>query len=230
MIARPASTVVLVRDSPVGLITYVLVRNAALEFAPGATVFPGGAVDPVDYDQPWVAPSVGYDHAAADAHLETEGGLAYWVAAARECFEEVGVLLGRPGVPDRSLTFADHLDLGHVPDLSDMWYLGHWITPEGAPRRYDTRFFISIVGDDCEPDPDRGELISGRWIRPEDALAEFDAGKIDLIDPTMRTLMVLHRAADVASLRSFFAGYERAAGPMVREGMAGFRLRLPIDD
>ena len=218
------------RDSPVGLITYVLVRNAALEFAPGATVFPGGAVDPVDHEQAWAATSVGYDKAGADAHLETEGGLAYWVAAARECFEEVGVLLGRPGVPDRSVTFAAHLDLGHVPDMSNMWYFGHWVTPEGAPRRYDTRFFIAIVGDDCEPDPDRGELISGRWIRPADALVEFESGQIDLIDPTMRTLMVLGKVDDVVSLRALFAGYERAAGPMVPEGMSGHRLRLPVDD
>src|ERR1700686_5926689 len=99
---RDAATVILVRDRP-DLHVFVLRRNPALVFAPGATVFPGGAVDPADAP---VAAALGVD--------------AFRAAAARECLEECGIPV----------------------DARELVQFARWIRPVGAPRRYDTRFFV----------------------------------------------------------------------------------------
>lgn len=150
---RDAATVILVRDRP-DLHVFVLQRNAALVFAPGATVFPGGAVDPVDME---TAAELGVDEFRA--------------AAARECLEECAIPIDPRGLVE----FA------------------RWITPEGAPRRYDTRFFVARAPDTHEGVHDGSELVASAWMRPTDVLRAFAAGEIDLILPTQRSLEVLAR-------------------------------------
>ncbi|MDQ1435790.1 MAG: hypothetical protein QOF59_2606 [Actinomycetota bacterium] len=150
---RDAATVILVRDRP-DLHVFVLRRNPALLFAPGATVFPGGAVDPVDAP---VAVELGVDEFRA--------------AAARECLEECGIPI----------------------DASELIEFARWITPEGAPRRYDTRFFVARAPDDHEGEHDGSELVASAWMRPSDVLRAFADGDIDLILPTQRSLEVLAR-------------------------------------
>src|SRR3990167_4597584 len=96
MIPRPAATLVLAREAAQGIEIFLLRRTHLAEFAGGAYVFPGGALDPSDQDERWAAHCVGMDDAAASRLLKLEhGGLAYWVAAIRECFEEAGLLLAR---------------------------------------------------------------------------------------------------------------------------------------
>ena len=150
---RDAATVMLVRDRP-ELHVFVLRRNTALDFAPGATVFPGGAVDPVDAE---VAAELGVDEFRA--------------AAARECLEESGIPI----------------------DARDLVEFARWITPVGAPRRYDTRFFVVRAPDDHEGEHDGSELVASAWMRPADVLRAFADGDIDLILPTQRSLEVLAR-------------------------------------
>ncbi|MCU1467602.1 MAG: hypothetical protein JWM72_3530 [Actinomycetia bacterium] len=150
---RDAATVILVRDRP-DLHVFVLRRNPALVFAPGATVFPGGAVDPVDAP---VAVELGVDEFRA--------------AAARECLEECGIPI----------------------DARELIEFARWITPEGAPRRYDTRFFVARAPDDHEGEHDGSELVASAWMRPTDVLRAFADGDIDLILPTQRSLEVLAR-------------------------------------
>jgi 8-oxo-dGTP pyrophosphatase MutT (NUDIX family) len=153
MRVRDAATVILVRDRP-DLHVFVLRRNPELVFAPGATVFPGGAVDPVDAP---VAAELGIDEFRA--------------AAARECLEECGIPI----------------------DARDLIEFARWITPEGAPRRYDTRFFVARAPDDHEGEHDGSELVASAWMRPADVLRAFADGDIDLILPTQRSLEVLAR-------------------------------------
>jgi 8-oxo-dGTP pyrophosphatase MutT (NUDIX family) len=160
MEVRDAATVILVRDRP-DLHVFVLQRNAALVFAPGATVFPGGAVDPDDLT---TASELGIDEFRA--------------AAARECLEECGI----PIDPRELVEFA------------------RWITPEGAPRRYDTRFFVAAAPDGHEGQHDGSELVASAWMRPRDVLAACAAGEIDLILPTQRSLEVLARFDTVDGL------------------------------
>jgi 8-oxo-dGTP pyrophosphatase MutT (NUDIX family) len=160
MEVRDAATVILVRDRP-DLHVFVLRRNSALVFAPGATVFPGGAVDPADMT---VAAELGIDEFRA--------------AAARECLEECGI----PIDPRELIEFA------------------RWITPEGAPRRYDTRFFVAAAPDGHEGEHDGSELVASAWMRPRDVLRSYADGEIDLILPTQRSLEVLARFDHVAGL------------------------------
>jgi 8-oxo-dGTP pyrophosphatase MutT (NUDIX family) len=150
---RDAATVILVRDRP-DLQVFVLRRNPALVFAPGATVFPGGAVDPVDAP---VAAELGVDEFRA--------------AAARECLEECGIPI----------------------DARELIEFARWITPAGAPRRYDTRFFVARAPDEHEGEHDGSELVASAWMRPPDVLRAFAEGDIDLILPTQRSLEVLAR-------------------------------------
>ena len=157
---RDAATVMLVRDRP-DLQVFVLRRNAALDFVPGATVFPGGAVDPGDAR---VAAALGVDEFRA--------------AAARECLEEAGIPI----------------------DARDLIEFARWITPEGAPRRYDTRFFVVRAPDGYEGVHDGSELVASAWVRPLDALRAFKEGEIDLILPTERSLEVLARFDRVDAL------------------------------
>ena len=160
MAVRDAATVILVRDRP-DLHVFVLQRNAQLVFAPGATVFPGGAVDPADVEH---ASALGLDE--------------FRVAAARECFEEAGIPL----------------------DPRDLIAFARWCTPEGAPRRYDTRFFVAAAPDGHEGEHDGDELVASAWMRPRDVLRACDRGEIQLILPTQRSLEVLARFDRVDAL------------------------------
>jgi 8-oxo-dGTP pyrophosphatase MutT (NUDIX family) len=152
--------VIVVRDQP-DLHVFMLRRNHTLAFVPGATVFPGGAVDPADIEQ---ARAIGIDE--------------FRVAAARECFEEAGI----PLEPHQLVEFA------------------RWVTPEGAPRRYDTRFFVAAAPDGHDGEHDGSELVASAWMRPEEALHAFARGELDLILPTQRSLEVLARFETVAAL------------------------------
>src|SRR5436305_8683243 len=92
---RDAATVILVADRP-DLHVLMLERTSRAVFGPGATVFPGGAVDSDDGAAALADRIVGIDDAVASAHQGIEeGGLAFRVAALRECFEEAGILLAR---------------------------------------------------------------------------------------------------------------------------------------
>jgi 8-oxo-dGTP pyrophosphatase MutT (NUDIX family) len=195
----------------------MLRRNLASEFVAGAYVFPGGSVDPDDHAPEVEAHCQGRTDAEASAVLGVEsGGLSYWVAALRECFEEAGVLVarrrgsgGRPGAfldtsdGDTSSRFAAYrdavngnrmglLDICRQEDLvlavDSLFYVSHWITPELAPRRYDTRFFITAAPLGQIARHDDGETIASIWVRPQDALARYAAGEIELLPPTIANL------------------------------------------
>ncbi len=178
----------LVRDAP-DLEVFMLRRNPNSVFVGGAYVFPGGAVDATDW---------------APRHR---------VAAIRESFEEAGVLLARtrsgevfapaPGrIPDLDrdrrrllagqITFAEVLDAHDaVADLDALATFGHWITPQGAPRRFDTWFFAAAAPDGHAYAHDDDEMIASEWVRPADALDRARAGAIELIEPTIHTLMAM---------------------------------------
>lgn len=149
---RPASTVVLLRNTPAGLETLLLKRNKALIFAGGAWVFPGGSLDPQDL-------------AAADDDMER----ASKIAAAREAQEESGLL----------------------PRLEDMVLLSHWTTPVGEPRRFSTWIYAAPLAADVEVVIDGGEIHDHRWLPVREAIAEHEAGELNMLPPTYFTLLRL---------------------------------------
>ena len=173
-------------------------------------MFPGGAVDGSDRDmEAW---SVGRTDDEASATLGlARGGLAFWVAAVRECFEEAGFLLAvgadgdvvslddpataerfsahRRAVESGERTLADVCaDEGLRLALDGMHYVSRWITPEGAPRRFDTRFFVGAAPERQTPLHDTRETIAHEWVRPGEALRRHREGAVDLMVPTQRSL------------------------------------------
>jgi 8-oxo-dGTP pyrophosphatase MutT (NUDIX family) len=217
---KPAATVMLVRDAldgAPGVEVFMLRRTANAVFGAGMFVFPGGRVDGIDGADDIAPFCRGLDDAEASRQLGIErGGLAYWVAAVRECFEEAGVLLAqrRDGGPlelrsedrhevhdhDSSLSLValcrrDDL----VLDLSSTYYVDHWITPIGEQRRFDTRFFVAELPVDQEPLHDDMETVESLWVRPSEALRMQAAGELMMMPPTMANLRRLEPHATAAA-------------------------------
>jgi 8-oxo-dGTP pyrophosphatase MutT (NUDIX family) len=223
-VPRDAATVILVRPGPgaSGVEVFLLRRTRALEFAPGACVFPGGSVDERDADpaiaeERWAGPS------PADLGqllgIAAERARALICAAVRETFEESGVLLAGPWpaelvhdslIQDRHDLLAGSLSFGELlsrrglalrADLLTPW--ARWITPEISPRRFDTWFFAAALPPGQLADPavaGPGESDSGTWWQPSAALEAARAGEITLLPPTAVTLAELAAHADVAGI------------------------------
>src|SRR3954467_1947673 len=196
----------LVRDRP-GLEVFMVRRPPGMAFAPGAYVFPGGAVDRDDARVPVVGRSI----AAADALMSRPGALDHWVAAAREAFEESGFLL-TDSAPPEVLAARDDINAGvrsfgallaeHdvAVDVGAMHVFSHWRTPVGAPRRFDTWFFLAAAPPDQVGAHDDNEAVHSEWVRPTEMLARWRRAEIDLVFPTMRTMRVLAQFPTAASL------------------------------
>ncbi len=217
---RPAATVMLVRDGDDGLEVFMLQRTHGAAFARGQYVFPGGKVDDADHGELFEPICDGLDDATASARLGIErGGLAWLVAAARECFEEAGVLLARPidgddivrfddpamadrfntarhQVHDGSLSLAELCRAEGLRLIVDQMHLvDHWVTPLGERRRFDTRFFLTRAPDAQEPLHDDNETIASLWVRPADALRMWHDGEIQMFPPTAVSLQFLEPCA-----------------------------------
>lgn len=202
-----AATVMLVRDATdgePGVEVFMLRRTGRASFAAGMYVFPGGrvdAVDGIDEIEPFCS---GLDDAEASMQLSMEsGGLAYWVAAIRECFEEAGILLAakrdgspltighddRHGVHDGTLSMLDLCkrdDL--ILDVSTTQYVDHWLTPIGEARRFDTRFFVTEAPAGQDGLHDDKETVESTWIRPAEALRMQADGELMMMPPTVKNL------------------------------------------
>ena len=251
LIPRDAATVMLVRDAP-ELEVFMLRRNHSSAWIAGASVFPGGAIDEHDRDRSWVGRSTGWtDERASRALGVVSGGLAFFVGAIRETFEEAGVLLAR-GADGRAVDGGtaelhaerDALNDGRIDfaavvarhDLvlatDELALFSHWVTPPGGPRRYDTWFFVARAPAGRYRHDDV-ELIESSWVRPAAALQAADEGAIDLILPTRRNLEALARfslATDVlAAARRANDPDGDGRVPMVSESAAGHRIPLPGD-
>ena len=209
---RPAATVMLVRDGEFGLETFMLRRNPKSEFVPGQFVFPGGALDVNDQANAELdLITVGLDDVEASKQLGIEsGGLAYWVAAVRECFEEAGTLLARTDGEDLALadphvhdqfqvhreaiysgkrTIAEMCrDESLTLNLDALRYVSHWITPIGPTKRFDTRFFVARSPEGQRAAHDGGETVESCWIAPKEAMKLHHAGKFEMILPTVANL------------------------------------------
>lgn len=228
----------------------MLRRNLASVFVAGAYVFPGGAVDDADRHTDLEAVCTGRTDAAASAQLGIErGGLAFWVAAVRECFEEAGVLLAQPaGVAARLQPYREAIYTGELRlvelcrreglhlTVDRIHYFSHWITPVGAPRRYDTRFFVAEAPRDQTPLHDDQETIAHLWLRPADALSRFETGELDLIFPTIKNLEAIGKFARTRDLLAAVEAAETIAEHHPRlsagagdDGEAGVRILLPGD-
>jgi len=203
----------------------MLQRNRGAAFLPGAYVFPGGAIDVADHEPRAARRVRDLSDAEASARLGLgSGGLAYWIAAARECFEEAGILLAvdragrmvegaraaalgpwRAGLNAGERTFADLLEEEDlfVP-AREIVYFSHWITAAGRPRRFNTRFFIARAPGDQAGAHDESETVHSFWLSPREALERHERGEIEIIFPTRTSL------ADIARFTTPQAAVEHA--------------------
>jgi 8-oxo-dGTP pyrophosphatase MutT (NUDIX family) len=202
--SRPASTVILLRDTATGPEVYLLRRQQSMAFAAGMTVFPGGRVDPTDSSiaDSWSGPSPASFGERLGCSADTAA--AYVAAAVRETFEESGVLLAgtstesvvedttgddweadRVALESRELGFADFLHRRGLvlrADLLGAW--AHWITPEFEPRRYDTAFFVAALPAGQVTRDVTSESDQVAWMRPADAVQAVEAGEMLMLPPT----------------------------------------------
>lgn len=228
-IPADAATVMLLRpcpDSGVKDIEVLMVhRNSKSSFVPGYHVFPGGMLDPEDYE-PGIERFIrGVDRKEANRIMtgmsRPERALGVWVAAIREMFEEVGVLIARKdngelvslqsqkerrrfisyrrALGKREIKFSRMLETeGLFLSADYLNYFSHWITPETLPLRYDVRFFIAEAPPRQAVAHDGVELTGHIWLRPSVALKDYEAGKIMLVLPQIMTLVELSRFQTVA--------------------------------
>ena len=253
---RDAATVMLVRDGAEGMEVFMLRRNLNSDFVGGAYVFPGGAVDEADRHADLEAVCEGRSDDEASVLLGVDrGGLAYWVAAIRECFEEAGVLLAvdeagtvvsladeevaeryrlhRKAVDAGDRRLIEVCEVEHLRLAVDqIHYFSHWITPVGPPRRYDTRFFVAAAPPEQVPLHDDRETIANLWVRPLDALERHAAGELDLIFPTIKNLEAIGRFDRSADLLAAAAaiGEVPAILPRIASDEHGVRILLPGDE
>jgi 8-oxo-dGTP pyrophosphatase MutT (NUDIX family) len=227
---KPAATLVLLRDRARGAVELLLIqRHREAKFAGGDYVFPGGKVEVDDNPDDAVRSCAGLDETQAARVLGLEGAprtaMAYWVGAIREAFEEVGVLLayGRDGGPARidDARFAAYRDACQ-DDNRAFWdmiraerftlatdglrYFAHWITPEDAPYRYDTRFFAAPMPAGQHAVADDREIIDVRWMTVAEAWAARASGDITLRLPTVKNLAIFEGATSAADALGRLAG------------------------
>jgi 8-oxo-dGTP pyrophosphatase MutT (NUDIX family) len=247
---KPASTVVLLRDGDRGIDMYLLRRHAHMAFAAGMYAFPGGTVDPRDYDADigWAGPPAAAWAERMDCP-ETEA-FALVCAAVRETFEESGVLLAGPArddvvgdtrgddwegeraaLVDRSLPFTEFVARRRLVLRTDLLaYWAHWITPEFEPRRYDTRFFVARMPIGQLTRDVSGEADRAHWMAAADAVRGIEDGSMQMLPPTSVTIKQLASHARVDGVLD-----AAAARPVVtvRPGVAlldGQPVFTDIDD
>jgi 8-oxo-dGTP pyrophosphatase MutT (NUDIX family) len=239
IVPRPAASVLLVRDRPAGIEVFMATRHGKSSFMPGVLVFPGGAVDPDD-SHPALAPA------------QTMHDSVWRVAAIRETFEEAGFLLARPRGGEGVLgaeqlarlrdAYRTRLCRGEVafstmmaeeglePALDLMIPFGHWTTPNLRSKRFDTMFYLAPAPDGQVGAHDERELVDSRWVRPADALAERDAGKVQLVFATRANLGELGKSETVAAaLDSARLRRIVSIEPELFDSPDGRKVRIPAD-
>ncbi len=243
---RSAATVVVLRDA--AALETLLLRRAAHgdDMLAGACLFPGGALHPADRGAHGLC--IGLDDAAASRRLGLEsGGLDYYVAALRECFEECGLLYAAAGdgAPPAAAQLAGiaslrprllrgELDLAQLCTRLDLrltpaalHYVAHWLTPPGAPKRFDTRFFVARAPAGQVASPDAIETVECLWRTPGAALDPH--GALVFAQPTRRTLEWLGAYAGCTAVLDAAAQLRAIPRimPRIASGAQGRRAILP---
>jgi recombination protein RecT len=197
---RPAATVLLMRDGPQGIEVLMTRRSMSASFAPGAYVFPGGGIDAADAQAHGMAQR---RPKQSDLHLTQA------IAAIRESFEELGILLARHedgrwadqsdiAQIDRKAPFAPQCQAKGLTLAADqVFVLAHWITDRDLPRRFDVPFLVARMPEGQTPVADETEQFEPVWVRPADALTRHAAGDFFMVYPTIRTLERLKAFASV---------------------------------
>ncbi|HUF17891.1 MAG TPA: NUDIX hydrolase [Thermoanaerobaculia bacterium] len=187
----PAASTIVLRGDPFEVL--LIRRSENSRFAPGAWVFPGGAVE---------------DDDRASTIAERDETMALRICAVRELFEETGILPGRNAedlrrfrreLLGRRTKFEDLYPDGW-PVFDELVWTARWITPVGVPKRFDTWFFLLSVDEGTVAESENSECVETLWIRPEEALRRERAEKLSLLFPTIKNLEAIATAASSSAL------------------------------
>jgi len=188
---RQAASILLVSEREEGRRIFWVRRGSRMRFGPGWYAFPGGKVEEGD--------------AQVEVESAREGEAPFVVAAIREAFEEVGILLARgaerisaqaraemrqrlrAGASFGELLAAHGLRL----DARRLVSVGRWVTPPFSPIRFDTRFFLAVVDEEPDGEVDGDEVAGGGWVEPARALELWERGEALLHPPTHHALATL---------------------------------------
>jgi len=247
---RPASTILLLRDSAVSageIEIFMMVRHYEIDFNSGALVFPGGSVDKGD------SGIIAQPELYSGGEESDARALSFRIAAIRETFEESGILLARPrgskalvdarragkieaasraALCEGKISFQKVLtDNGMVLALDELVPYAHWITPEGVPKRFDTWFFLAAAPPDQLGAHDGKESTDSIWLSPREALAGGDSGRFKLPFPTTRNLIRIGKQKTVTAALG-----DAGSRPIVtvmpvltKLSGGGRRLRIPLE-
>jgi len=228
VVPKKAATVILLRDQEHdGFEAFLLKRHEKSSFMGGNYVYPGGRVDQNDGSVETCSLSKGMTSEETTKILggtfSPEEGLAHWIAAIRELFEEAGVLLAydpsgnllqikNGGDREKFIHYRKLLQEGKINiceiaqkedllfALDQLHYYAHWITPEAQPQRFNTRFFLTRYSPGQEASHDEKETTAGIWIAPRKALEENLKGDVILSPPTLKTLEDLSRFKTIENI------------------------------
>ncbi len=239
----PSATILLLRDVNEHLEVLLLTRHDAASFG-GASVFPGGKVDTIDFDTTLFMHCDGLTK-------KSEVEPSFYIAAIREIFEETGLLFARSDDNKALLSPAQNATLGarYRGDLlcgaitlleivirenlrlacDILVPFSRWITPEIAPKRFDTFFFLANSTHNCVASADGTESMQADWITPQAALAEAEAGTRRIVFPTRATLsklMLSHSVTD-ALARARSSGLITVQPRIKTDGPEGAMICLP---
>jgi 8-oxo-dGTP pyrophosphatase MutT (NUDIX family) len=248
---RDAATVILLRASDQGPSVYYLRRQVSMDFAGGMCVYPGGGVDPRDFDHDvaWAGPSQA--DWAARLGCDEHKARALVCAAVRETFEESGVLLAgssadgpgsivadttgddweadRVALESRELAMTDFLDRRGLvlrTDLLGVW--GAWLTPVFEPKRYRTWFFVALLPEGQRTRDVSTESSEVTWLPAADAVAMAEAGDMLMMPPTYLTsLEVSQYAAPVEVIEAAHGRTAEMHTPGVEPLADGWTLSIP---
>ena len=220
---KPAATLVIVRQNGSGP-EVLMVERPARGFFGGLWVFPGGGVEPID------------ESAAASSVVTNPADAvdARWrIAAMRETIEEVGVAITEAGSFDSMIAqgpdvFEQLQQRGARLDGSRLRLLSQWVTPRQSPKRFDARFYLTVVEGDPPLTPRPGEVMAAQWISPRSALDHSRAGVWKLVTPTLHHLEWLAKfdhADDVWAAAADASGIR--VEPMIEYDGSEVRIRLP---
>lgn len=200
-VPRDAATVLLLRDAPGGFEVFMVKRSGLSDVFGEAHVFPGGKIDAADSSAPMLARLAGIETLDVDAlgeDLPRERAAGMFVAAARETFEEAGILLAH-GITGDLKDARDRLNakvplvevlaaLDAMLDLQALVPWVRWVTPTFAPKRFDARFFLAIAPPAQAAVHDDFEATHSEWLKPRTALARWQTDSIKLAPPTYMSL------------------------------------------
>ncbi|MBX3191767.1 MAG: hypothetical protein KF819_32555 [Labilithrix sp.] len=224
---KDAATLVLVRAAKEGggIEVFCVERNKQSRFMGGAIVFPGGKLDGSDVLAEWTPLTTpprlpegrhgaSTPFTASDAHFRS---LA--IAAARETLEEAAILHVAGEAVSQDDLFDLRKRLETTPealraflstrrlrlDLAALHPFARWITPEAESRRFDARFFVAIAPEGQRGAHDERETMSSFWATPAEIMRRFDAGEVQLMPPTHRTIAVLGDCGSTADVLALAA-------------------------